>query len=41
MEHECEGCEHYDPDEEVCRAFECNGLECPALSCEEGEVKEI
>ena len=33
----CEECEYYDRDEEVCGAFECNGLECPELPCEKEE----
>ena len=32
---ECDTCEFFDPDEERCRAFECNGLECPSLPYEE------
>ena len=33
---ECEGCEYYDAEEGVCGAFECYGLECRPLPCEEG-----
>ena len=29
------GCEYYDPEEGVCGAFECSGLECPDLPCEQ------
>ena len=36
-EDECLTCEHYDPEDAVCMAFECNGLECPKLPCEEDE----
>lgn len=31
---ECKGCEHLTEDG-TCGAFECNGLECPELPCEE------
>ncbi len=34
MDNECAGCEYYDADEDVCKAFECNGLDCPLLPCE-------
>lgn len=34
-EADCEHCEHYDPEERYCMAFECNGLECAKLPCEE------
>lgn len=33
---ECEGCDYFDEEENVCLAFECNWLECPSLPCEEG-----
>lgn len=32
---ECLKCEYYDKEEGICGAFECNGLECPTLPCEE------
>ena len=32
---ECEDCEYYNKEEEVCGAFECNGLDCPDLPCED------
>ena len=32
---ECVECEYYDTEDEVCGAFECYGLECPKLPCEE------
>lgn len=31
----CESCEYYDKDEDRCGAFECNGLDCPKLPCEQ------
>lgn len=34
VEQECAECEYYDQNEDYCRAFECNGLECPELPCE-------
>lgn len=34
-EEDCENCEYYDLQEGVCKAFECNGLDCPTLPCEE------
>lgn len=34
-EEDCENCEYYDSEEGVCKAFECNGLDCPTLPCEE------
>lgn len=30
----CEGCEYHNKEEDVCTAFECNGIECPTLPCE-------
>ena len=36
-ENECLGCEYYDAEDDRCTAFECNGLECTPLPCEEGE----
>lgn len=38
MEDECKDCEYYDPEEGICKAFECNGLECPELPCEKQET---
>lgn len=37
---ECETCEFYDKEDDYCKAFECNGLECPKLPCEGVEVYE-
>ena len=37
---DCESCEYFDRDEEVCGAFECYGLECPELPCEAAEEEE-
>ena len=37
MDNECLGCEYYDEEEGVCGAFECYGLECPPLPCEESD----
>ena len=34
---ECETCKYYDKEEEVCGAFECYGIDCPPLPCEEKE----
>lgn len=34
MDNECTGCEFYDPEEDRCMAFECNGIDCPELPCE-------
>lgn len=34
---ECAGCGYYDADEDICRAFVCDGLDCPTLPCEEVE----
>lgn len=35
---ECDSCPYYDADDDVCTAFVCDGLDCPALPCEvEGE----
>lgn len=31
---ECKDCEHYNPEEDICMAFECNGIDCPTLPCE-------
>ena len=31
---ECKTCPYYDPEEDYCRAFECNGIDCPELPCE-------
>lgn len=31
----CKGCEYYSKEEGNCKAFECNGIECPTLPCEE------
>lgn len=31
----CTDCKYYDHEDEVCGAFECYGLECPKLPCEE------
>lgn len=31
----CEKCEYWDIDQESCGAFECNGLDCPPLPCEQ------
>lgn len=33
---ECQGCEYYyyNEDDNVCMAFECNGIDCPELPCE-------
>ena len=31
----CFGTEYYDPEEGICGAFECNGIDCPTLPCEE------
>ena len=33
----CEECEYWNNDLEECGAFECYGLECPPLPCEERE----
>lgn len=33
---DCPDCEYYDKEEDVCMAFECNGIDCPTLPCEEG-----
>ena len=32
---ECENCSYYDKEEDICKAFECNGIDCPVLPCEE------
>lgn len=34
---ECEQCEYYLPEEGICGAFECYGIDCPALPCEKEE----
>lgn len=31
----CTDCKYYDHEDEVCGAFECYGLECRPLPCEE------
>lgn len=31
----CEQCEYYNKDEGVCGSFQCNGIECPTLPCEQ------
>ena len=36
----CDICEYYDKCEEVCMDFDCNGLDCPELPCEEGEFND-
>lgn len=40
----CDSCEFFDPDEENCRAFECNALGflegCPPLPCEKEDEDE-
>ena len=33
----CSVCDYYNSEDDVCTAFECNGLECPKLPCEEDE----
>lgn len=33
-DNECKGCEYYDADGDFCKAFECNGIDCPPLLCE-------
>lgn len=30
----CAECEYYDPEDDRCTAFECNGIDCPPLPCE-------
>lgn len=37
---ECKTCEFYDKEDDYCKAFECNGLECPKLPCEEVHEQE-
>ena len=38
---DCESCEYYDVEEGCCGAFECFGLECAPLPCEDGSyIKE-
>lgn len=32
---DCEGCDYYDADDDRCKAFVCDGLNCPTLPCEE------
>lgn len=32
---DCENCEYYNAETDECGAWECNGLECPTLPCEE------
>ena len=34
---DCNECKYWDEDEGVCGAFECYGLGCPPLPCEEDE----
>lgn len=34
---ECEKCEYYDTEDDRCTAFECYGIGCPPLPCEEEE----
>lgn len=34
---DCESCRYYNHDDDICTAFECNGIECPKLPCEESE----
>lgn len=37
IENSCDGCEYYDPEDDVCKAFSCNPFECDLpLPCEEG-----
>ena len=31
---ECNGCEYYNFEDGVCKAFVCDGIDCPALPCE-------
>lgn len=33
-ENECLDCDWYDPEEDVCKAFVCDGINCPELPCE-------
>ena len=37
MAGDCEDCIYWDEDEEICGAFECYGIECLRLPCEEDE----
>lgn len=34
---ECDGCEYYNEEEDICTAFVCDGLSCPELPCERAE----
>ena len=37
IENSCDGCEYYDPEDDICKAFSCNPFECDLpLPCEEG-----
>ena len=36
----CEDCEYYDADDDYCKAFACDGIDCPSLPCEETGGKE-
>ncbi len=35
METDFKGCKYYDAEDDRCLAFECNGIDCPKLPCEE------
>ena len=37
---ECKDCEFYDPDDDRCTAFVCDGLDCPKLPCEQEEEEQ-
>lgn len=37
---ECEGCEYYDKEDDICGAFVCDGLSCPMLPCEKSYIEE-
>ena len=36
MEETCDGCKYYDYEDDRCKAFTCDGIDCPDLPCEEG-----
>lgn len=36
---DCENCKYWESEQEYCTAFECNGLDCPTLPCEEDNNK--
>lgn len=38
LDQECPDCEYYDPEADNCTAFECFGLGCPKLPCEEQDI---